>query len=89
MVEPAVSVRENLYVETAAHDAGPPALRVAFFGFFVDTFDVYLAIVGAMLFGHYAANPGRRRVTIISVGGFAVATLPVERRRSIRSSHFA
>jgi MFS family permease len=31
--------------------------------------------VGAILFGHYADKLGRRRVTIISTGGFALVTL--------------
>jgi MFS family permease len=31
--------------------------------------------VGATLFGHYGDKIGRRRVTIISMGGFALATL--------------
>jgi len=31
--------------------------------------------VGATLFGHYADKVGRRKVTMISMGGFAIATL--------------
>ena len=31
--------------------------------------------VGAILFGHYGDKVGRRRVTIISMGGFALVTL--------------
>jgi hypothetical protein len=76
MVEPAVSICENLCIETAAHDAGPPALRIAFFGF-RGARSIYICRWWEqVLFGRYAANPGRRRVTITSVGGFAVATPP-------------
>ena len=111
MAQQAVSVGEGLHIDTVAHDAGQRALRAAFFGFFVDMFDVYLPIValgpamsyfqpvtlspalkstlfyvvfalslvgrpvGAAVFGHYADKLGRRRVTIISMGGFAVVTL--------------
>ena len=97
--------------ESAARAAGLHALRAAFFGFFVDMFDVYLPVIalgpaisyfqpstlspalqstlyyvvfavslvgrpfGATLFGHYADRLGRRRVTIISMGGFSLVTL--------------
>ena len=45
MAQQAVSVGEGLHIDTAAHDAGQRALRAAFFGFFVDMFDVYLPVV--------------------------------------------
>lgn len=97
--------------ESAIRETGRRALLAAFFGFFVDMFDVYLPIValgpamsyfqpatlspalkstlfyivfalslvgrpvGATLFGHYGDKLGRRRVTIISIGGFALVTL--------------
>jgi MFS family permease len=86
------------------------AVRAAYFGFFVDMFEVYLPIavlapalvyfipdgldataratlfsavfaislmgrpVGSMIFGHFGDRLGRRRVTLISVAGFAIAT---------------
>ena len=111
MAERAVPFNEGLQVDAAIHDAGQRALRAAFFGFFVDMFDVYLPVValgpamsyfqptnlspalkstlfyvvfalslvgrpaGATIFGHYADKIGRRRVTIISMGGFAFVTL--------------
>lgn len=89
------------------------AVRAAYFGFFVDMFEVYLPIavlapalvffmpaglsaatratifsvvfaislmgrpIGAMIFGHFGDRLGRRRITLISVAGFAVATLLV------------
>jgi MFS family permease len=89
------------------------AVRGAYFGFFVDMFEVYLPIavlapalvyfipaglspaakatifsvvfaislmgrpIGSMVFGHYGDRLGRRRVTLISVAGFAIATLLV------------
>jgi len=89
------------------------AVRAAYFGFFVDMFEVYLPIavlapalvyfipaglsaaakatifsvifaisligrpIGSMIFGHYGDRLGRRRVTLISVAGFAFATLLV------------
>jgi MFS family permease len=89
------------------------AVRAAYFGFFVDMFEVYLPIAvlapalvyfipaglsaavkatifsvvfaislmgrpfGSMIFGHFGDRLGRRRITLISVGGFAVATLLV------------
>jgi len=88
-------------------------VRAAYFGFFVDMFEVYLPIavlapalvyfipaglsaaakatifsvifaisligrpIGSMIFGHYGDRLGRRRVTLISVAGFAFATLLV------------
>jgi MFS family permease len=87
------------------------AVRAAYFGFFVDMFEVYLPIavlapalvyfipaglsaatkatifsvvfaislmgrpIGSMVFGHFGDRLGRRRVTLISVAGFAIATL--------------
>lgn len=87
------------------------AVRAAFFGFFVDMYDVYLPIaalapalvyfvpeelssttratiffiifavtligrpVGAVVMGHFGDTIGRRQTTLISVGGFTVATL--------------
>src|ERR1700733_1409125 len=89
------------------------AVRAAYFGFFVDMFEVYLPIaalapalgyfipaglgaatkatifsvvfaislmgrpIGSMIFGHYGGRLGRRRITLISVAGFAIATLLV------------
>jgi MFS family permease len=89
------------------------AVRAAYFGFFVDMFEVYLPIavlapalvyfipaglsaatnatifsvvfaislmgrpIGSMIFGHFGDRLGRRRITLISVGSFAVATLLV------------
>src|SRR6204780_5138852 len=89
------------------------AVRAAYFGFFVDMFEVYLPIavlapalvyftpaglsgtakatlffvvfavsligrpIGAVIFGHFGDRLGRRRVTLVSVAGFAVATLVV------------
>ena len=89
------------------------AVRAAYFGFFVDMFEVYLPIavlapalvyfiptglsaatnatifsvvfaislmgrpIGSIVFGHFGDRLGRRRVTLISVAGFAVATLLV------------
>jgi MFS family permease len=89
------------------------AVRAAYFGFFVDMFEVYLPIavlapalayfipaglsaatkatvfsvvfaislmgrpIGSLIFGHFGDRLGRRRVTLISVAGFAVATLLV------------
>jgi MFS family permease len=106
-----VSASRGLQANAAPHDAGRRALRAAFFGFFVDMFDMYLPIVvlgpamsyfqpatlspalkstlyysvfalslvgrpvGATLFGHFGDKLGRRRVTIISMAGFAVVTL--------------
>jgi MFS family permease len=111
MAERAVSFNQALPFDAAAHNTGQRALRAAFFGFFVDMFDVYLPVValgpamayfepatlspalkstlfyivfalslvgrpiGATLFGHYGDKLGRRKVTIISMGGFAVVTL--------------
>jgi MFS family permease len=87
------------------------AVRAAYFGFFVDMFEVYLPIavlapalqyfippglsaatkatifavvfaislmgrpIGSLVFGHFGDRIGRRRITLISVAGFAVATL--------------
>jgi MFS family permease len=87
------------------------AVQAAFFGFFVDMFDVYLPIavlapalvyfipaglpsamqattfyvifavtligrpLGAALFGHFGDRLGRRRITLVSVAGFGIATL--------------
>jgi Na+/melibiose symporter-like transporter len=87
------------------------AVRAAYFGFFVDMFEVYLPIavlapalvyfiptglsaatkatifsavfaislmgrpIGSLVFGHFGDRLGRRRVTLISVAGFAIATL--------------
>jgi MFS family permease len=87
------------------------AVQAAYFGFFVDMFDVYLPIavlapalvyfmpaglggatqatifylvfavtligrpLGAAIFGHFADQLGRRRTTLVSVGGFGIATL--------------
>ena len=87
------------------------AVRAAYFGFFVDMFEVYLPIavlapalayfipaglsnatqatifymvfavsligrpIGALVFGHFGDRLGRRRMTLISVAGFGVATL--------------
>jgi MFS family permease len=89
------------------------AVRAAYFGFFVDMFEVYLPVavlapalvyfipaglsaatnatifsvifaislmgrpIGSMVFGHFGDRLGRRRITLISVGSFAVATLLV------------
>src|ERR1700685_939352 len=89
------------------------AVRAAYFGFFVDMFEVYLPIavlapalvyfipaglsaatkatifsvvfaislmgrpIGSMVFGHFGDRLGRRRITLISVAGFAIATLLV------------
>jgi MFS family permease len=89
------------------------AVRAAYFGFFVDMFEVYLPIavlapaleyfipaglsaatkatifsvvfaislmgrpIGSMIFGHFGDRLGRRRITLISVAGFAIATLLV------------
>ena len=89
------------------------AVRAAYFGFFVDMFEVYLPIavlapalayfipaglsaatkatifsvvfaislmgrpIGSLIFGHFGDRLGRRRITLISVAGFAVATLLV------------
>jgi|HubBroStandDraft_5_1064220.scaffolds.fasta_scaffold86407_2 MFS family permease len=89
------------------------AVRAAYFGFFVDMFEVYLPIavlapalgyfipaglsaatnatifsvifaislmgrpIGSIVFGHFGDRLGRRRITLISIGGFAVATLLV------------
>jgi MFS family permease len=89
------------------------AVRAAYFGFFVDMFEVYLPIavlapalvyfipagqspaanatifsvvfaislmgrpIGSLSFGHFGDRLGRRRITLISVGGFAVVTLLV------------
>jgi MFS family permease len=89
------------------------AVRAAYFGFFVDMFEVYLPIavlapalvyfipaglsaatkatiffvvfaislmgrpIGSMFFGHFGDRLGRRRITLISVAGFAIATLLV------------
>jgi MFS family permease len=86
-------------------------VRAAYFGFFVDMFEVYLPIavlapaleyfipaglsaatkatifavvfaislmgrlLGSLVFGHFGDRIGRRRITLISVAGFAVATL--------------
>jgi MFS family permease len=86
------------------------AVRAAYFGFFVDMFEVYLPIavlapaleyfipaglsaatkatifsvvfaislmgrpIGAMIFGHFGDRLGRRRITLISVAGFAIVT---------------
>jgi MFS family permease len=87
------------------------AVRAAYFGFFVDMFEVYLPVavlapalvyfippglsaatrvttfsvifaisligrpIGSMIFGHFGDRLGRRRVTLISVAGFAVTTI--------------
>src|SRR5271169_5317412 len=87
------------------------AVRAAYFGFFVDMFEVYLPIavlapalvyfipaglssaakatiffvvfaislmgrpIGSMVFGHFGDRLGRHRITLISVAGFAIATL--------------
>ena len=87
------------------------AVRAAYFGFFVDMFEVYLPVavlapalvyfippglsaatrattfsvifaislmgrpIGSMIFGHFGDRLGRRRVTLISVAGFAIATI--------------
>jgi MFS family permease len=95
----------------AIRHAGRRALLAAFFGFFVDMFDVYLPVValapamgyflpdspspalqstlfdivfalsllgrpaGAAFFGHLSDKIGRRKVSIFSMGGFAVVTL--------------
>jgi len=89
------------------------AVRAAYFGFFVDMFEVYLPIavlapalvyfipaglsaaskatifsvvfaislmgrpIGSMVFGHFGDRLGRRRITLISVAGFAIATLSI------------
>ncbi len=89
------------------------AVRAAYFGFFVDMFEVYLPIavlapalvyfiptglsaatnatifsvvfaislmgrpIGSIIFGHFGDRFGRRRITLVSIGGFAVATLLV------------
>ncbi len=45
MAPRAVSFRQGLQADAAAHDAGQRALRAAFIGFFVDMFDMYLPIV--------------------------------------------
>lgn len=90
---------------------GRRAVFGAWFGFFVDLFDIYLPVIalapanayfaatgvsastsaiidasvftatlvgrplGALLFGHFADRIGRRRVSVLSVVGFAVVTL--------------
>ncbi len=101
-------------VQTAARDLiARKAVRAAYFGFFVDMFEVYLPIavlapalvyfippglgaparatifsvifaislmgrpIGSMIFGHFGDRLGRRRVTLISVAGFAIATMLV------------
>jgi len=87
------------------------AVRAAYFGFFVDMFEVYLPVavlapalvyfippglsaatrvttfsvifaislmgrpIGSMIFGHFGDRLGRRRVTLISVAGFAITTI--------------
>jgi MFS family permease len=97
--------------DSGAKEAGQRTLWAAFFGFFVDMFDVYLPVValgpamsyfqpatlsptlnttlfyvvfalslvgrplGATFFGYYADKIGRRKVTVISMAGFAVTTL--------------
>jgi MFS family permease len=89
------------------------AVRAAYFGFFVDMFEVYLPVavlapalvyfiptglsaatnatifsvvfaislmgrpIGSIVFGHFGDRLGRRRITLIAIGGFAVATLLV------------
>jgi MFS family permease len=99
---------------TTAHEQkARRAVRGAFFGFFVDMFDIYLPVVvltpaikyfvspalsagatslvtgaifaatlvgrpvGALIFGHVADRVGRKRATIISVGGFGVLTIAI------------
>lgn len=107
--------------ESATRETGRRALLAAFFGFFVDMFDVYLPIValgpamsyfqpatlspalkstlfyivfalslvgrpvGATLFGHYGDKLGWRRVTIISIGGFALVTLLIGLLRAMKA----
>jgi MFS family permease len=103
--EPAVRTTTELISHRAVH--------AAYFGYFVDMFEVYLPIavlapalqyfipaglnasrkatifsvvfaisltgrpIGSLAFGHFGDRLGRRRVTLISVAGFAVATLLV------------
>jgi MFS family permease len=98
---------------TAHEEKARRAVRGAFFGFFVDMFDIYLPVVvltpaikyfvspalsagatslvtgaifaatlvgrpvGALIFGHVADRVGRKRATIISVGGFGVLTIVI------------
>ena len=55
-----------------------PALKSTLF-YIVFALSLVGRPVGATLFGHYGDKPGRRSVTIISIGGFALATLLIER----------
>lgn len=119
MAEPALPLNEvpepglgsGLLSGAAAQKMGRRALRAAFFGFFVDMFDVYLPVIalgpamayfqpaslspavqstlfytvfalslvgrpiGATVFGHFCDKFGRRKVTMISMAGFAAVTL--------------
>lgn len=104
MATPAAATRELI---------ARKAVRAAYFGFFVDMFEVYLPVavlapamvyfipdglsaatsatifsvvfaislmgrpIGSIIFGHFGDRLGRRRITLISIGGFAVATLLV------------
>src|ERR1700761_9563173 len=106
--------RAAKYTQSALwHLMARRAVRAAYFGFFVDMFEVYLPVavlapalvyflppglsastnatifsvvfaislmgrpIGSMVFGHFGDRLGRRRITLISVGSFAVATLLV------------
>jgi MFS family permease len=51
-----------------------PALKSTFF-YIVFALSLVGRPVGAAIFGHYGDKLGRRKVTIISMGGFAVVTL--------------
>jgi len=53
-----------------------PALKSTLF-YIVFAFSLVGRPLGATLFGHYADILGRRRVTIISMGGFALVTLMI------------
>lgn len=104
VVAPAAAEPERLSPE------GRRTVIGAFFGFFVDMFDVYLPVValtpalayfqsktlpkdvattffyivfavtligrpiGATIFGHFSDRLGRKRTTMVAVGGFAVVT---------------
>jgi MFS family permease len=113
MTAPCLSAEhaESTAAATATRDLiARKAVLAAYFGFFVDMFEVYLPIavlapalvyfipdglgataratlfsvifaislmgrpVGSMIFGHFGDRLGRRRVTLISAAGFAIAT---------------
>jgi MFS family permease len=104
------TITAGLESDELRRQRGKSATRGAFFGFFVDMFDIYLPVValapalgyfvspeidpatsslilavmfaatlvgrplGAMIFGHVADRGGRKRATLIAVGGFGVLT---------------